>query len=166
MNTRQAKLISELTNQFELLNERNNVKTTLIDIASIRNDIDESKQIRQEIKSHNEILLGELRSNFVSKLKQVKEELESIGILSVLNDGDYPKLKIGMYKYEDYLLPYDSSFFISYHTSREHISLSDNSYVEKIVGLNIHISHGNYFNSVDDLVKTEEFIYRIKKLAR
>jgi len=166
MNTRQAKLISELTNQFEMLNERNNVKTTLIDIASIRKDLDEAKQIRQEIESHNEILLSELRSNFVSKLKQVKEELESIGILSVLTDDDYPNLKIGMYRYQDSLLPYDSSFFISYYTSKKHIYLSDNTSVEKIVGLNIHITHGEYFNSVDELVKTEKFIDRIKVLAK
>lgn len=166
MNTRQAKLISELTNQFELLNESNGVSTTLIDIASIRKDVDESKQIRQEIESHNEILLGELRSNFVSKLKQVKEELESIGILSELRDNDYPSLKIGMYKYRDFLLAYDSSFYISYYLSEETIFLNDNSYVNKIVGLRIHIKHGEYFNSVDELVSTEKFINRIKLLAK
>lgn len=166
MNTRQAKLISELTNQFELLNERNGVTSTLIDIASIRRDVDESKQIRQEIESHNEILISELRSNFVDKLKQVQRELESIGILSVLRDDDYPNLKIGMYEYRDSLLPYDSSFYISYYASKESIGLKDNSYVDKVVGLNIHMTHGEYFESVDELVKTEKFVNRIKKLAR
>lgn len=166
MNTRQAKLISELTRQFELMNETSNVGSTLIDIASIRRDLDESAQIRREIELHNTILLDELRSNFVSKLKQVKMELESIGILSELRDDDYPNLHIGLKDYNGSLLRTDYSFYISYYADKKYIELSDGSHVEEIIGLNIHITHGEYFDSVDELVKTEKFINKIKRIAR
>jgi len=166
MNTRQAKLISELERQFELMNETSNVGSTLIDIASIRRDLDESAQIRREFELHNTILLDELRSNFVSKLKQVKMELESIGILSELRCDDYPNLHIGLKDYHGSLLRTDYSFYISYYINEKYIELSDGGHVKKIIGLNIHITHGEYFDSVDELVKTEKFINLIKRAAR
>lgn len=87
METRQAKLISELTNQFELLNERNNVKTTLIDIASIRNDLETI--ISNFTKKYGKTLAAH------SHMKRIENDL--LGILSeeidkFLNYGDYRKI--------------------------------------------------------------------------
>lgn len=165
MNKRQEKLIAELMNQFELLNERNEVKSTLIDLASIKKDVDEAKKMRIEIENHNIVLLHELRLNFIEKIKQVKEELESIGVLCRLRNDDYPHLQIGMYLHGDSLLCYDQSFHLSYYTRSVYVELSDGSSVKKITKMEIYMDHGKYFDSVDELVRTDKFMDKIKFFA-
>ena len=165
MNKRQEKLIAELMNQFELLNERNEVKSTLIDLASIKKDVNDAKKERIEIENHNRVLLHELRLNFIEKIKQVKEELESIGVLCKLRDDDYPHLQIGMYLYGDSLLRYDQSFYLSYYKRSVYVELSDGSSIEKITKIDIHMAHGEYFDSVDELVRTDNFINKSEFFA-
>ena len=166
MIARQEELINGLKNQFELINKINEVKSTLIDIASIRRDIDESNQIRQEIEMYNKIMKDELYAEFLNKLMQVKKEISCIGILSELRDGDYPHLHIGLRRHSNgNLLDQDCSFYISNYDDQIWVDLPDGSHVYKFIGMRIHITHGEYFSSVDDLVKTEKFINRIKRFA-
>ena len=162
MNKRQEKLIAELMNQFELLNERNEVKSTLIDLASIKKDVSDAKKMRIEIENHNRVLLHELRLNFIEKIKQVKEELESIGVLCKLRDDNHPHLQIGMYLYNGSLLHHDYHFYLGYYERSIYVDLSDGSSIKKITNIDIYMNHGEYFNSVDELVRTDKFMDKIK----
>lgn len=164
MNKRQSEILADLKNQFELINSRTNVGSTLINLSAIVQDLDDSKVIRREIELQNRILRKELYAEFVSKLKQVQKELNTLGIISELRDDNYPNLRIG--KRKDYDLFYDAAFFISTYEDTDGISLPDGTYVEKFNKLQIHVRHGVYFDTVDELVKTQDFIDRIKKLAR
>jgi hypothetical protein len=164
MNKRQSEILADLKNQFELINSRKDVGSTLINISAIVQDLDDSKLIRQEIELQNKILRKELYAEFVSKLKQVQAELKTIGIISELIDDEYNSLHIG--KRPDYDYFYDSSFYISTYENKDRISLPDGGYIEKFTKLKIHIRHGVYFDTVDELVKTQDFIDRIKRLAR
>ena len=164
MNKRQSEILADLKNQFELINSRTNVGSTLINLSAIVQDLDDSKVIRKEIELQNRILRNELYTEFVSKLKQVQKELNTLGIISELRDDNYPNLRIG--KRKDYDLFYDAAFFISTYEDTDGISLPDGTYVEKFNKLQIHVRHGVYFDTVDELVKTQDFIDRIKKLAR
>jgi hypothetical protein len=165
MNKRQTEILNDLKNQFELINNRSVVKTSLIDISSIKRDIDESKAIRQEVELQNEILRNELYGEFNSKLKQVQLELNELGIISELRDEEHNhNLRIG--KRKDYDFFYDAAFSISTYEDKDGISLPDGTYIEKFTKLQIHIRHGVYFDTVDELVKTRDFIDSIKVLAR
>ena len=164
MNKRQSEILADLKNQFELINSRTNVGSTLINLSAIVQDLDDSKLIRREIELQNRILRKELYAEFVSKLKQVQKELNTLGIISELRDDNYPNLRIG--KRKDYDLFYDAAFFISTYEDTDGISLPDGTYVEKFNKLQIHVRHGVYFDTVDELVKTQDFIDRIKKFAR
>ncbi len=165
MNSRQKDLISSLKEEFERMNSRTNVGATLIDIASIVQDIDDSKQIRQEIELQNKILRKELYGEFVSKLRQVQKELSTLGIISVLRNEEHNhSLRIGKRPNCDYF--YDAAFYISTYEDKDGISLPDGGYIEKFTKLQIHVRHGEYFNTVDELVKTEDFIDRVKVLVR
>lgn len=156
MNKRQTEILNDLKNQFELINNRSVVKTSLIDISSIKRDIDESKAIRQEVELQNEILRNELYGEFNSKLKQVQLELSELGIISKLREDC--KLHIGIDRSE--------FFFISKYEATDYYSLPDGTTYQKFVKLRIHIRHGVYFDTVDELVKTRDFIDSIKVLAR
>lgn len=160
MNSRQIELLDLLKNEFERMNSRTNVGATLIDIASIVQDIDDSKQIRQEIELKNKILRKELYAEFESKLHQVKNELITIGIISEMR-SDGTNLRIGST---------DDAFFISSCEDINRIALPDGTSVYKLTKLNIRFNKGAYysslFNSVDELVKTNAFIDRVKVLAR
>jgi hypothetical protein len=165
MNKRQSEILADLKNQFELINSRKDVGSTLINISAIVQDLDDSKLIRQEIELQNKILRKELYAEFVSKLKQVQAELKTIGIISELRDEEHNhNLHIG--KRPDYNLFYDAAFYISTYEEKDGIGLPDGGYIEKFTKLQIHIRHGVYFDTVDELVKTQDFIDRIKKLAR
>lgn len=158
MNKRQTEILNDLKNQFELMNARSVVKTSLIDIASITRDIDESKVIRREVELQNEILRKELYGEFTSKLKQVQLELNELGIYSELRE-DGSNLRIGSHRQSQF-------FFISKYDATDYYSLPDGSSYQKFTKLQIHIRHGVYFDTVDELVKTRDFIDRIKVLAR
>jgi hypothetical protein len=164
MNKRQSEILADLKNQFELINSRTNVGSTLINLSAIVQDLDDSKAIRREIELQNIILRKEFYAEFVSKLKQVQKELNTLGIISELRDDNYPSLHIG--KRKDYDLFYDAAFYISTYEDKDGLSLPDGTYVEKFTKLLIHVRHGVYFDTVDELVKTQDFIDRIKKLAR
>ena len=164
MNSRQKELLSSLKEEFERMNSRTNVGATLIDLKAIVQDIDDSKQIRVEIELQNKILRKELYGEFVSKLKQVQKELATIGIISELRDDEHPHLHIGRHPHHNFFV--DAAFFISTFEDNEGINLPDDTCVYKFTKLQIHIKHGVYFDSVDELVKSEDFIYKIKKLAR
>ena len=165
MNKRQSEILADLKNQFELINSRTNVGSTLINLSAIVQDLDDSKAIRREIELQNIILRKEFYAEFVSKLKQVQKELNTLGIISELRDEEhYHHLHIG--KRKDYDLFYDAAFYISAYADKDGLSLPDGTYIEKFTKLKIHIRHGVYFDTVDELVKTQDFIDRIKKLAR
>ena len=91
--------------------------------------------------------------------------MNTIGIISELRDEEHNhNLRIG--KRKDYDLFYDAAFYISTYEEKAGIGLPDGGYIEKFTKLQIHIRHGVYFDTVDELVKTQDFIDRIKKLAR